>query len=356
MVYYAAPMEGVTGYIWRNAHHRFYPGIHRYYTPFLAPRKKRGCSRKEKNDIAPEHNRGIPLVPQVLTNSADAFVGMADILSELGYTEVNLNLGCPAGTVVSKGRGSGFLKDPKALLTFFDEVFEEKEKKKIPVDISVKTRLGMEDPEEIIPLMQIYNRFPLSEVIIHARVRKDMYKYPVRREAFGQALAMSRHPVCYNGDILSPKDGLDFAREFPQVSRVMLGRGLIGNPWLHESIRSMVEACDGDQHKAAIDRPTEGGIPKPAGLKDGPSGFCLEDLRRFRLFHQEILDGYQEILSGDKNVLFKMKELWSFVFMGTAGQDKVWKKIRKAGSLDEYHRIVEGWFFERQEESSGGEE
>ena len=331
MVYYAAPMEGVTGYIWRNAHHRYYPGIHRYYTPFLAPRKKRGCSRKEKNDILPEHNRGIPLVPQVLTNSAEAFVGMGDILSQLGYSEVNLNLGCPAGTVVSKGRGSGFLKDTDALLFFFDQVFEQKGKGRIPLDISVKTRLGMEDPGEIIPLMYIYNQFPLSEIIIHARVRKDMYKYPVNREAFREALAMSRHPVCYNGDILSPGDGLAFEKQFPEVSRVMLGRGLIGNPALHEGIKTMTDA-GGD------------GGPEPAGFREGPLGHSPEELNRFKLFHQEILEGYQEILSGEKNVLFKMKELWSFVFMGPASQDKIWKKIRKASSLAEYNRIIEGWF------------
>lgn len=352
MIFYAAPMEGVTGYIWRNAHHRFYPGIDRYYTPFLAPRKKRGCSRKEKNDIVPEHNKGIPLVPQVLTNSAEAFVRMADILCELGYSEVNLNLGCPAGTVVSKGRGSGFLKDTEALLSFFDQVFEEKERVKIPVDISVKTRLGMEDPDEIIPLMNIYNRFPLCEVIIHARVRKDMYKHPARKEAFREALDMSRHPVCYNGDIFSPGDGLDFAIEFPEVSRVMLGRGLIGHPGLHEDIGSMIEArkdiapkftgCHENVENMMGDQESDGF--GPVGLKEGPSGLSPEDIQRFRLFHDEILQGYQEILSGDKNVLFKMKELWSFVFMGPASQNRIWKKIRKASSLAEYNRIVEGWF------------
>ena len=332
MVYYAAPMEGVTGYIWRNAHHRYYPGISRYYTPFLAPRKKRGCSRKEKNDILPEHNAGIPLVPQVLTNSSEAFISLAEFLADLGYKEVNLNLGCPAGTVVSKGRGSGFLKDKASLSSFFDEVFEEREKRQIPVAVSVKTRLGMEDPDEILPLMRIYNRFPISEVIIHARVRKDMYKYPVRREAFGEACAMSRHPVCYNGDIFTPLDALDFTRQFPQVQAVMLGRGLIGNPELPEEIT----ASTGDS------------LLTP-GSRD--RRFCPADLNRFRCFHDEILHGYQEILSGDKNVLFKMKELWSFVYMDPFNQDRTWKKIRKAATLREYSIIIEGWF--RSCESSG---
>ena len=321
-------MEGVTGYVYRNAHHRHYPGISKYYTPFLAPRKKRGCSRKEKNDILPDHNRDIPLVPQVLTNSAEDFVRMARILTDLSYREVNLNLGCPSGTVVSRGRGSGFLKDPERLLLFFDQVFEEKEKKGLQADLSVKTRLGMEDPGEILTLMGVYNRFPISELTIHARVRQDMYRHPARLDAFSEALAISRIPVCYNGDLFSLEDGARIRESFPQVKKLMLGRGLIADPSLHEKILNNTDS--GKEEKQEHGEADFGGIP------------------RFRRFHDEILHGYKDIMSGEKNVLYKMKELWGYVFSISLPGDKTWKKIRKSASLTEYLEIIDVWFEEKE--------
>ena len=314
MLYYAAPMEGITSYIWRNAHHRWYPGIAKYYTPFLVPRTKRGYTKREKSDILPEHNEGIPLVPQVLTRSGIQFIDMAQRLHELSYGEVNLNLGCPSGTVVSKGKGSGFLKEPEVLKTFFDEVFEEKEKRRLNAEISVKTRLGVTDPEEIYALMDIYNRFPIAELVIHARVQKDMYRHPARPEIFGEAIKGCGLTICYNGDIFSPEDGIHFQREYPEITRVMLGRGLIANPQLHEMI------------KVNSDR----------------------DLARLKSFLDEVCEGYQEIMSGDRNVLFKMKELWSLILPQFPGPAKVGKHIRKAATLSEYRVYVDEWFY-RQE-------
>lgn len=307
MFFYAAPMEGITSYIWRNAHHHYYPGIKKYYTPFLSPKKKRGWTTREKNELLPEHNKNIPLIPQVLTNSAEAFVNMAQRLLELGYREVNLNLGCPSGTVVSKGKGSGFLKEPEELKHFFGQVFGAKE---LPIKVSVKTRLGVERPEEIMALIDIYNQFPVSEVVIHARVQKDMYKKPVRQEMFREAFQASRHPVCYNGDIFSAEDAGHFAKRFPEVKQVMLGRGLISNPQLQE----MIEHHSG------------------------------KDMIRLQLFHDEVCGGYEEIMSGDRNVLFKMKELCSYMFSDFSGAEKFAKRIRKCGSLSDYRGIVKEWF------------
>ena len=215
MKYYAAPLEGITGYIYRNAHHKFYPGVDKYFTPFLSPKIKRGMNTKEQKDIAPANNQGIPLVPQILTNQPDGFLQVAQILAELGYREINFNLGCPSGTVVSKGRGSGFLKDHDALRRFFEEVMAGLDKKGMQsMKISVKTRLGINDPDEILPLMEIFNDYPFSELIIHARLLKDYYKGPVKWDAFREAAAICKHPLCYNGDLFTPEDMKEFRKEF----------------------------------------------------------------------------------------------------------------------------------------------
>lgn len=308
MKIYAAPMEGVTGYVYRNAHRHYFQGIDKYYTPFLTPKKGKGWTSREKNDIAPEHNQNINLVPQILTNQADDFVRMAEKLADCGYEEINLNLGCPSGTVVSKGKGCGFLADREKLLRFFEQVFD-----KVTVKVSVKTRLGLDSPEEIEPLMAIYNQFPLSEVIIHARIHKDFYKRPVNREAFRKGFLLCRHPVCYNGDIFAKADFERFREEFPEADRIMIGRGLIANPQLAEMF-------------------TEDGRP---------------DKVRWKAFHDEICAGYEDIMSGERNVLFKMKELWNYMLPMFEDGEKIGKKIKKSVRLQTYKELVDMLFREK---------
>ncbi|MDO5145863.1 MAG: tRNA-dihydrouridine synthase family protein [Eubacteriales bacterium] len=298
---YAAPMEGVTGYIYRNAHWRHFKGIDKYFTPFLTPKQGKGWTSREKNDVAAEHNKGVPVVPQILTNHAGDFVRMASLLQDCGYEEVNLNLGCPSGTVVSKGKGCGFLRDKEKLLYFFDEIFQ-----KVDVKVSVKTRLGMEDPGEIEELVKIYNRFPLSEVIVHARVRGDFYKKPVNWDAFEKGFLLTDHCMCYNGDIYAKSDLQRFQDRFPQIDTVMIGRGLIANPQLAETL----------------------------------AGEEARDLKRWRAFHDEVCLGYEEIMSGERNVLFKMKELWSYMLPMFPGAERWGKKIKKAVCLKDYQEAV----------------
>lgn len=311
MKIYAAPMEGVTGYVYRNAHRKYFRGIDKYFTPFLTPKQGKGWTSREKNDVAPEHNRTLVLVPQILTNRAEDFVRMAEKLADCGYGEVNLNLGCPSGTVVAKGKGCGFLADRDQLLHFFTYVFDHMRE---DIRVSVKTRLGKDSPEEIVPLMEIYNQFPLSEVIIHARIHRDFYKKPVNREAFRKGFLLCRHPVCYNGDIFAAEDFRQFQDEFPTVERVMLGRGLIANPQLAELL-------------------TEGGSP---------------DKDRWKAFHDEVCLGYEGVMSGERNVLFKMKELWDYMLPMFEDSGKLGKKIKKAVRLADYKEIVETLFQERE--------
>ena len=176
MQYYFAPMEGVTSAVYRRTHHEFFPGIDRYFMPFITPTVHQCLTPRQLRDVAPEANAGVPAVPQLLTRSAPDFIWAAQALAEMGYDEVNLNLGCPSGTVTAKGKGAGFLVHPEELDRFLDAVFSA-----CTVRISVKTRLGMHDPAEFEALLAIYNRYPICELTIHPRVRQDFYKGAVRR-------------------------------------------------------------------------------------------------------------------------------------------------------------------------------
>ena len=202
MHYYFAPMEGVTGAVYRRTHHEYFPGIDKYFMPFITPTTNERLTPRQKRDVAPEVNRGVPAVPQLLTKSAADFIWAANALFGMGYGEVNLNLGCPSGTVTAKGKGAGFLRDPEALDRFLDAVFSA-----CTGAVSVKTRLGMQDPAEFAPLLDIYNRYPIAELTIHPRVRQDFYRGQVREADFAAALPRCRMPVCYNGDIVSEAGG-----------------------------------------------------------------------------------------------------------------------------------------------------
>ena len=170
MRYYFAPLEGITDDVFRSLHHRYFPGVDRYYTPFLSPTSDGpAITKKDLRQVLPENNSGFELVPQLLTNQPGPFLQAAEKLKELGYQEVNLNLGCPSGTVTAKGKGSGFLAHPDKLRAFLDEVFE-----KTPITVSIKTRLGMDDPEEFGPLLELYRQYPIGELTVHPRVRADL--------------------------------------------------------------------------------------------------------------------------------------------------------------------------------------
>lgn len=305
MKYYFAPMEGITGYVFRNAHRACYPGMDKYFSPFIAPNSNTCMNSRERNDVLPEHNGSLELIPQILTNRAEDFLRTLDELTDYGYREVNLNLGCPSGTVVPKGKGSGFLAFPDKLDAFLDEVCQGAEKKGISV--SVKTRLGLEDEEEFPRLLEIYNRYPLKELIVHPRLRIDYYgKFP-RMESFAYAVRESRAPVCYNGNLFARRDIESLSAQFPDVKAAMLGRGLLAFP----------------------------------GLCAAAPGGAEEDRRTMRRFHDMVYAGYREISFGDKNVLFKMKEFWFFFIRRFSGGEKLLKKIRKAQRLSDYETAVD---------------
>lgn len=300
-----APLEGLTTYIFRNAYAKYFGQIDKYYTPFLSLHKEKEFNHKERQEVLPENNEGLFVVPQVLTNSSEDFLRAAHTLKELGYEEVNINMGCPSGTVVPKKKGAGMLEEPVQLEHFLEECFE-----KTPLKISIKTRLGMEEEAEWERILAIYQKFPLEELIVHARVREDYYKKPVRLEAFGKALEKSPYQVCYNGDIFSVDDYKRLTERFTKLEAVMLGRGLLRNPRLADAIKkaSGAEALN-EQEKYS---------------------------EKMQALHDEIYAGYQKIMSGDRNVLFKMKEFWSYLLYSYPDMEKRLKSLHKLKNCAEY--------------------
>ena len=309
MNFYFAPMEGLTGYIYRNAHHAFFnQSINKYFSPFIAANQSESFKTREINDILPENNQGIVLVPQLLTNNAKDFIHTSKKIKLLGYNEINLNLGCPSGTVVSKYRGSGFLSKKEELDVFLDEIFSQSITK-----ISVKTRIGKDQPEEFYELIQIFNKYPIEELIIHPRIQKDFYKNKPNLKIFQETLTLSKNPVCYNGDIFTGKDYKEFSAKFPSVETLMLGRGLLTNPGLISDI------LDNTKLEKKL-------------LKD---------------FHDKIYDDYKKALYGEKNVLYKMKELWLYMILMFSNNEKYLKRIKKAERLYDYNETISNLFREQ---------
>ena len=312
MEFYFAPLEGITGYIFRNAWEEYFGGADKYITPFISPNAKGCFTAKEKRDILPEHNQGKKVVPQILTSKAEFFIDTAKKLKEYGYKEVNLNLGCPSGTVVTKKKGAGLLSYPKELERFLEEVFEKLYQKE-QIEISIKTRLGMEQEEEFYQILEIYNKYQLKELIIHPRVQKDFYKEPVRSGFFKEIWKNSRAPVCYNGDIFTPELYQAFTREFPEIEKIMVGRGILVNPGL---------------------------------LKQMKTGKPMEKEELWQ-FLSRLCQDYEKEFSGETPVLYKMKELWFYLAHSFTDYTPYLKKIKKAGRLAEYQGIVERLFMEQ---------
>ena len=232
-----APLDGITKVVFRQVYHRMFGGADRYFIPFFSPTDQHILTKRDQRELDPAANAGLPVVPQVMTRRAPDFLWAAEIVADMGYTEVNLNLGCPSGTVTAKGKGAGFLAKPEELERFFDEVFAA-----VKLPVSVKTRLGVKEPEEFERLLDIYNRYPIACLTIHPRVQKQFYKGPVHRDWFAWAAERSRNPLCYNGDLVTVEDCTVFAVDFPAIDAVMIGRGAIADPALLRKLRGGVPA------------------------------------------------------------------------------------------------------------------
>lgn len=297
MEFYMAPLEGITGSLFRNAYQKHFHAFDRLFTPFFG---NTGFNTKELCDIGPSANEGIPLVPQILSNKAEDFLSIAERMKNYGYDSVNLNLGCPAGTVVSKGRGSGFLKHIDALDSFLGEICE-----KSPLPVSVKTRIGFDDESVWPELLSVYNRHPITELIVHPRLRTDLYRPPVRMDAFAYAYQNANMPLVYNGDINTVADYERVRVAFPGIRAVMIGRGILRNPGLL------------------------GEIHGEAPVSDRQIREWLTDLAA------QNLAAYTETPT-----LYKLKEIWSYLQERYPDRKKELKQLFKAKKLKEYENAM----------------
>jgi len=282
--------------------------------------------------VLPEHNENMSVIPQIMTNQSEEFLRISNVLyQEYGYREINLNLGCPSKTVVSKKRGSGFLSVPKQLEQFLMQVCEGFEK--CGLRLSVKTRIGKERPDEFDELLSIFCKFPLAELIIHPRVQKDFYEHEPNLQVFGQAYKeaeTSGWELCYNGDLFQIADYEHLCAKFPKISAVMMGRGLLTNPMLVEEIKIRENGGSSELQE------------KPAVLQrfSDPDKEKDERKRRYEM-HRMLLDDYKSVLSGERNVLFKMKEIWFYMSQDFTMSQYYWKKMKKAQKLSEFEQAVD---------------
>lgn len=306
MRYYVAPLEGVTRSLYRRTHYKYFPGADKYFSPFLSPTRDYRLTRRELAELLPDLEAGLPLVPQLLVKEAGPFLLTARELRDLGFGEVNLNLGCPSRTVTTKKKGSGALADPAGLDRLLGNIFAGAE----DLTISVKTRLGIRTSDEFAALVPIFNRYPIAELTVHARVQEDFYRRPACPEALSSMVSEIKADFCYNGDILTPGDRDRIMPLFPTARAVMLGRGLIADP-------ALIGECKGK--------------PRP-------------DKSLYRAFHDELAEGLITLGWSERAVLCHLKEIWDYMGALFDGAEEWRKPLRKAATLSEYRNIVEQVF------------
>lgn len=298
---YFAPLEGITTATYRKTHAEMFGDVSAYFAPFITPSDNEKVSKKGLRDVLPERNTGLNLKVQVLVNQAKAFLKFAEKIKFAGYDELNINLGCPSATVVRKGRGAGFLCDTEGLDRFLDEIFSASD-----IKISVKTRTGYTSGAEMEKLMQIYNKYPLSLLIIHPRAREDFYKGEPDLTVFSRAAGVSENKVCYNGNIFSLEDYQRIAKQFPDLEGVMIGRGALKNPAIFREIR----------------------------------GGKRIETSELIAFSELLAERYLQVLGSETFTLHKLKEIWAYIMWNFPEEKKIGKAINKAAKLTDFMNAI----------------
>lgn len=301
MRYYLAPLDGITNYIYRNAYHRHFEKMDKYFSPFISTDPNSDLNIKEMQDILPENQLDQYLVPQILANNSREFIKTANAIHQLGYKEINLNLGCPSKAVSARNKGSAFLYHKEALDHFLEDIFTHTK-----ASISIKTRLGKYEHDEFYELAEIFSKYPMIELIIHPRVQKDMYmntpNWQIVREVYNQF----NFPVCLNGDLFKKENLETLSEKFPENQCIMLGRGIIANPNLLGEIKS-------------------------------ESPFCLDVLESF---HNEIYDKYRQTAKTEKKLLNVMKSLWNHMLSTVPSGSELDRSVKTCTSINEYEELM----------------
>ncbi|MBQ7230980.1 MAG: tRNA-dihydrouridine synthase family protein [Oscillospiraceae bacterium] len=296
MRYYYAPMEGITDATFRRLHHKYFPGVDKYFMPFISPTIHRTLTHREARELPRADSVDFAAVPQLLGKNVEDMLWAVAVCADLGYDEVNINLGCPSGTVVSKGKGSGMLSDLDALDSFLEAIYA-----KAVLPVSLKTRIGVNDSENWEKILEIYRRYPVKELTVHPRIRKAFYKGDCDLTAFARSVENSPFPVCYNGNVYSLADAEAIAARFPTVESVMIGRGLVADP----------------------------------GMLAGST-----DRQTLKAFLSELSDTYCIVFESKRNAIYRMKDNWHYLISLFEGSDKLWKEMRKSTDYDRFMAIA----------------
>lgn len=314
---YMGPLKGFTDHIFRNTFGEYFSGFDLAIAPFVVDAAGKKIGPKNIKGLRPVENSAMPVIPQIMSNSADRFVRLANYLFDLGYETVNWNLGCPFPMVVKKKRGAGLLPHTEAIARFLDDAVPA-----LKGRLSIKTRLGLNTKDDIFKLIPVLNRYPLDEIIIHPRTGRQRYEGAVDLEAFDRCLAELKHPLVYNGDIRSVAGFKRLCDRFPTLSRWMIGRWTLVNPFLAIMIKK--------GQKAPADR--------------------LDIMKRF---HDDLFGRYKQILFGPSHIVNKMKGYWQYFSRPYDRHQNPMKKIKKAKTPEQYFDYVVR-FFEKERCRSQG--
>ncbi len=302
---YMAPLKGITDSLFRQVYLRNFPGIDRAVAPFVNPQRSPRYPEKLISDLLPQKNQGLELVPQVLNSDAEGFIALGNRLHELGYREINWNLGCPVKMVAGKKRGSGLLPYPGRIVELLEQVLPH-----LQPALSIKMRLGYHSHQEALTLLPRLDAFPLTEIIIHARLGVQLYSGPVHLDLFDQCSGLTSHQLVYNGDLVSIDDFTTLTARFRALHRWMIGRGLLINPLLPAEIKGISYSAD-------------------------------ERTSRLQHFHDDLYVALKERLSGPGHLLGRMKQVWIYFIHAFPGKEKLLKKITRAASEKSYQKAVD---------------
>ncbi|AZQ44304.1 tRNA dihydrouridine synthase [Nonlabens ponticola] len=301
----SSPLQGFTDFRFRNALHKYFGGIDVFYAPYIRFNGKPEIKSSYQRDLNPDNNEVPILIPQVMTASVDEFQLAANYVKDLGYDELNWNLGCPYPMVTKRGMGSGLIANIDQIDAILDRVHQE-----VDIKISMKMRLGYEHTGEILESFETLEKYPLKSIAIHARTGKQLYKGGVHLDAFQACLDAAPHTLYYNGDITSVEVFKQRQERFPAVNHWMIGRGLIADPWL------------------------------PNMIKNDLNNYPADRWSRFSEFHDTIYEQYDAFLQGPTPIKMKMQGFWNYFAQQFDNPQKTFKKIKKANNPRAYKAAV----------------
>lgn len=305
----SSPLQGFTDFRFRNAFHHFFGGIDTFYSPYIKLNGKLVIKGSYERDILPENNTTLEVIPQIITNDAEEFLFVAKYVQQLGYNELNWNLGCPYPMVAKCGMGSGLISNTSQIEHILKRVHSETD-----IIVSMKMRMGYENPTEILDVFPILEQYPIKNIAIHARIGKQLYKGGVDLDSFQKCLDTSKHKIYYNGDITSVEKFRIMQERFPTIDHWMIGRGLIADPFL------------------------------PSMIKNNTTEYPKNKLEIFEAFHDTIYQEYDAYLSGPTPIRMKMLGFWEYFSESFSNPQKTFKKIKKAGNSKNYEAAVKEIF------------